>query len=182
VASSGSGDDGYTGLLGKGRVAKHDLIPETLGTLDEATASLGLARAFCQSEETSKLIVKVQRHLYSLMAEVAAEPRIADQFRVVDAAQVTWLEERIAEIEQKSPLPQGFILPGDTRAGAALDVARTVVRRAERRMAELFHSGWLQNPELLRYMNRLSSLVFALELYENQISGQAKPTLAKTEE
>ncbi|HEY9089926.1 MAG TPA: ATP:cob(I)alamin adenosyltransferase, partial [Anaerolineaceae bacterium] len=75
--------------------------------------------------------------------------------------------------------PKEFILPGDSQSGAALDLARTVARRAERRMVELAHNKWIQNPELLRYLNRLSSLLFVLELYENQQAGFSQSTLAK---
>ncbi len=177
---TGSGDDGYTGVLGEGRVAKDDALPEALGTIDEATACLGLARSICRSDEVGAVIVQVQRHLYGLMAEVAATPENAAHFRSIEAAQVAWLEEQTGRFGQATGAPREFILPGDSPAGAALDVARTVVRRAERRVAGLLHAGRIQNPALLRYLNRLSSLVFVLELVENRAGGK-KLTLAKGE-
>ncbi|HBX68489.1 MAG TPA: ATP:cob(I)alamin adenosyltransferase, partial [Chloroflexi bacterium] len=86
---------------------------------------------------------------------------------------------QILEIEQSVPPTNEFIVPGDSPAGAALDFARTSVRRAERRLATLYLDGELENPQLLRYLNRLSSLCFVLELLENQQAGQNQPTLAK---
>jgi cob(I)alamin adenosyltransferase len=175
-----TGDDGYTGLLGEGRVPKYDLRPETLGTIDEATAAIGLARAFSQMPETQNLLLQIQRHLYGLMGEVAATLENVDKFHVIDANQVIWLEQQTESLSQVVEVPRQFIVPGDSPVGALLDLARTVVRRAERRMADLIHRGDVTNPDLLRYLNRLSSLLFVLELYENQAGGKTNPTLAKT--
>lgn len=174
-----SGDDGYTGLLGEGRVAKYDLIPETLGTLDEANAAIGLSRVHCISPESNPLLITIQRNLYGIMSEVAATPENTTLFHMVGKSHVDWLESQIAEFEKKVKIPNEFILPGDSQSGAALDLARTIVRRAERRMAELLHRGLISNLDLLRYLNRLSSLLFILELHENQTAGKKKPTLAK---
>ncbi len=178
---SRAGDDGYTGLLGEGRVPKYDLRLEVLGTIDEAMAAIGLARVQCRAAESGELLLKVQRELYLLMGEVAATPENAEKFRKIDAKSVSWLEERSESLEQQVELPREFILPGDTLAGAALDLARTVIRRSERRVAELLHRGGISNPELLRYLNRLSSLLFILELRENQAAGKSNPTLAKSD-
>jgi cob(I)alamin adenosyltransferase len=175
-----SGDDGYTGLLGEGRVPKHDPVPEALGVLDEATACLGLARSICKSDDTCAAILQVQRHLYGLMAEVAATPANADKFRTIGTEQVSWLEEQVNIFNERAPAPKDFIIPGDTEVGASLDLARTVVRRAERRVAELAHRGWTKNEAILQYLNRLSSLIFTLELYEDLLAGHDRPTLAKT--
>ena len=174
------GDDGTTGLLGEGRVPKHDLIMETLGTVDEATAALGLARAVCSTAEAPDWILQIQRHLYGLMAEIAATQENVERFRSVSGSQVMWLEDLAEVAGKKAPAPKEFIVPGDTVAGAALDVARTIVRRAERRLSELAETGWIKNPDLLRYLNRLSSFLFALEIYENQAASGGSPTLAKT--
>jgi cob(I)alamin adenosyltransferase len=174
-----TGDDGFTGLLGEGRVPKSHPRPEALGTIDEATAALGLARALCQTQETAELLVKIQRDLYSLMAEIAATPQNADRFRAIDSQNVAWLEEQTDRLTSLVEMPGEFILPGDSTAGAALSLARTVVRRAERRIVQLVHDQELENRELVRYLNRLSSLCFLLELWENQAAGSASPTLAK---
>ncbi|MBN2147931.1 MAG: cob(I)yrinic acid a,c-diamide adenosyltransferase [Anaerolineales bacterium] len=174
-----NGDDGYTSLLGEGRTPKHDPRLEAVGAVDEATAALGLARATSQAVQTPPLLLAVQRDLYYLMAEAAATPKNAAQFRKIDATRVEWLEEQTDLISAIVTLPNEFIIPGDTPGAAAMALARTVVRRAERRVAQLAHAGLLENRELLRYINRLSSLCFALELLENQAAGKPKPTLAK---
>ena len=176
-----TGDDGTTGLLGEGRLPKSHLRMETLGTLDEASAALGLARALCKAEQTGPLLVQVQRDLYALMAEVAATPENAAQFRTLDSGRVQWLESQAEAISTVAPMPDEFILPGDSPGSAALSLARTIVRRAERRLAGLLETGEIENKILLQYLNRLSSLCFALELLENQAAGK-KTTLVKKSE
>lgn len=178
---SRTGDEGYTGLLGEGRVPKYDLRIETLGTLDELNAVLGLARSVAHSEQTASLLLKIQRDLYLLMAEAAATTEAMANFHSIGSEQVSWLEDWAGTLSEGIQIPKEFILPGDSFAQAALDLARTVTRRAERRMAELLHQGAVSNLELLRYLNRLSSLIFVLELYENQLGGHPSPTLAKGE-
>ena len=173
------GDDGYTGLLGDERVPKYHLRMEAIGALDEATSALGVARSSSHSTDTNKMVLTIQRDLYGLMAEIAATPDNAARFRVIDAGQVTWLEEMTDATSSKIELPKEFILPGDTQTGAFFALSRTIVRRAERRVAELYHSGAIENPEILRYLNRLSSLCFVLELWENHQTGKPTPTLAK---
>jgi cob(I)alamin adenosyltransferase len=171
------GDDGTTGLLGKGRVAKHHARMEAIGTLDESSASLGLARATVRDARCGPLLLEAQRDLYRLMAEVAAEPDNAEQFRF-DARRVNWLEEQTDALSKTVDMPKEFILPGDSAAGAALSLARAVVRRAERRVVELFDKKEINNPALQQYLNRLSSLLFVLELLENQAAGK-DTTIAK---
>ena len=167
-----AGDDGATGLLGKGRVPKSDPRIETLGTLDEASAALGLARASVRDERCAPLLLQAQRDLYRLMAEVASTPENASQFQF-DADRVLWLEQQIATLEKTVRVPDEFIVPGDSLGGAALSVARAVVRRAERRLVELTGRQPGADPALQRYLNRLSSLLFVLELMENQAAGKA---------
>ena len=173
-----TGDDGTTGLLGEDRVSKDHPRIEALGALDEASAALGLARASCHAPQTPPILREVQRDLYKVMAEVATTPENADKFKGIDAARITWIEEQADELQSIVSMPKEFILPGDTPSGAALSLARAVVRRAERRVTELFTLEELTNPELLRYLNRLSSLCFVLELVENQIAGRST-SLAK---
>jgi cob(I)alamin adenosyltransferase len=168
-----TGDEGATGLLGEGRVPKFDLRIEALGALDEATAALGLARASVHTPQIGPLLLDVQRDLYHLMAEVGATPDNAARFRKIDEKRVKWLEQQTDAIEKIVEVPKEFIIPGETQPSAALSLARTVVRRAERRVVELFHAGALENVALLAYLNRLSSLCFVLELFENQSGGQA---------
>lgn len=174
-----TGDEGNTGLLGEGRVPKFDLRIEALGALDEATAALGLARSAVQAAASGPLILETQRDLYKLMAEVGATPENAATFRSIDAARVMWLEAQTDALSESVPMPREFIVPGENPASAAMSLARTVVRRAERRVVELFQQGGLENPHLLAYLNRLSSLCFVLELLENQHAGQSTPLAKK---
>jgi len=173
-----NGDDGMTGLLGEGRVPKTHPHIEALGALDESTAALGWARAHARDPRCGPLLLEAQRDLYKLMAEVAAAPKNADKFRAIDAARVDWLEAQIGSLSAAVTMPREFILPGDSPAGAALSLARAIVRRAERRVVELSAAKEISNPELLRYLNRLSSLCFVLELVENAAAGK-DTTLAK---
>ena len=172
------GDDGTTGLLGEGRLPKYHPRLETLGALDEASAALGLARALSRSEQTGSVLTDIQRDLYAVMTEIAATPENAPGFRILKPGRLEWVESLEESLSASLPSPQGFILPGDSPAGAALALGRTVVRRAERRVAELLDRGEIDNQLLLKYLNRLSSLCFALELLENRQAGKTT-TLAK---
>jgi len=147
---AGTGDDGTTGLLGGGRAAKDDPRIEAFGTIDEASSALGL--------------------------ELGTNPSAGKKFVVTAAADVERLEKLMAEIEAEAPMPEGFILPGATPASAALDLARSITRRAERRCVSLRRSGGLPNPEVGRWLNRLSLLLFVLGRYEESLAGRpAKP-------
>jgi len=175
-----SGDDGYTGRLGEGRLPKHHPVIEAVGTLDEASACLGLVRAVIQAPEITDVILSAQRDLYWMMAEVSADETAAPKFREIDESRVAWLEEQIEILGSSVEMPSDFIVPGDTFPGAIISLARTVVRKAERQIAYLQEHGEVNNPNLMRYLNRLSSLCFVLEIYENQNKRTIKPTLAKS--
>jgi cob(I)alamin adenosyltransferase len=173
------GDDGTTGLLGEGRVPKYHARMEAIGALDEASAAIGLARAQCGAPQTPTILLEAQRDLYKLMAEVAATPENAQRFHFIDASRVNWLEHETDELSKVVEMPKEFILPGDTLGGASLSLARAIVRRAERCVVNLFDDEEVKNPDLQRYLNRLSSLCFVLELLENQNAGK-KTSLAKS--
>jgi len=173
------GDDGYTSLLGEGRAPKYDERIDSVGCVDESNASIALARTLSKAPQTASILVQVQRDLYYLMTELASTPENATRFRQITAEKVTWLETQTDAISSIVTIPEEFILPGDSTAGAAIDLSRSIVRRAERRIAHLQHLKKIENPELLRYMNRLSSLLFVLELLENQAAGVDHPTTAK---
>lgn len=176
---TGRGDDGTTSLLGNQRVAKHSERPEAYGAIDEASAALGVARSLAVDAASNRAAAQAQRDLYQLMAEVAATPENAAKFRAIDDDRVDWLEDRIEYFGERVVLPKEFVISGDTRAGAAFDLARTIVRRAERRVAGLLHAGKLENEALVAYLNRLSSLCFVLSLWENVQGGVDQPSLAK---
>jgi cob(I)alamin adenosyltransferase len=173
-----TGDDGSTGQLGEGRLPKNHPRIEALGSLDEASAALGLSRALCESPQTKPILMEIQRDLYTLMAEISATPETVGRFKTLDLPRVHWLESQVDRISALVPSPSEFILPGDSLSGAALDLTRTIIRRAERRVVKLLDSGEIRNPIILQYLNRLSSLCFALELLENQYTGH-ETTLAK---
>ncbi len=165
------GDDGTTGWLGSGRISKHDARIEALGALDESSAALGLARAAARDPRSAPITLEAQRDLYRLMAEIAAPPENAGGFRF-DSARVAWLEQQIETLGRSLSMPGEFIVPGDSPAGAAFSLARTVVRRAERRIVELADKKQVRNPAIQEYLNRLSSLLFVLELVENHAAGK----------
>lgn len=173
------GDDGYTGIIGEGRIPKNDLRADAIGTIDEANSFIGLARSSSASDESKETLLTIQRDLYNLMSEVAATTENAKVFRRIDQKRVDWLEKKTDQISKDIDLPNEFIVPGDTQGGAIFDVARTVIRRAERRVVGLWHLDEIENQYLLSYLNRLSSLLFVLELLENTLSGKDRPTLAK---
>ncbi len=175
------GDDGTTGLLGAGRVPKHHPQPEAFGTVDEAGSMIGFARALIDDREINDLLVQVQRHCYGLMAELAATPDAQAKFRQVGSEQVAWLADITDQFGQRVTMPREFVIPGDTLADAALDMARTAVRRAERCVSRLVAEEMIENPDLLGYLNRLSSLLFVLSRLEDKAAGVEEFTLAKWE-
>lgn len=161
-----TGDSGETGLLYGGRVPKTDPRTEAYGAIDEAISCLGLARALVTDRERHAIILRLQSELFTVGAELATDAaeygKLQEHFMVVTAEFTTRVEKEISELERRFPLPDAFVIPGGTSPAAALDVARTVVRRAERRVVGLQQAGLLQNAELLRYVNRLSDLLFML--------------------
>jgi cob(I)alamin adenosyltransferase len=168
----GSGDAGFTDLLGPDRVPKDDPRVQTYGTLDEASSALGLARALAQQPRVKEIIRHIQHDLYLLMAEVAAPPAQAAKLPYrVTAEQVAWLDSTIHGLEDEIEMPRQFILPGASAGSGAVDVARTVVRRAEREMVHLVAAGQMAAGEALTYVNRCSSLLFVLARYEEAASG-----------
>lgn len=160
------GDTGDTDLLGE-RVTKDDPRIDLLGALDETSAALGLGRAHAKLDDTSAATITAQRDLYQIMAELAFADDVRPDSLHLDAHRVTWLEEETDRLAERVTLPREFVLPGDTVPGAALDVARTVARRAERHAVALHRAGGIGNPEILRYLNRLSSLLFILARAED---------------
>ena len=175
-----SGDDGYTGLLGPERVPKYDPRPEAYGAVDEAQAAMGLARASGCTPRTDKILLSIQQDLYALMAELAAAGDDDSPFTgSIADAHVEQLEQWIAELEAQVEMPKEFVVPGDSQPGAALHLARTVVRRAERLAVRLAHEGMLGNPRVVRYLNRLSSLLFVLAFTEDREATGRDATQAK---
>jgi len=163
---SGTGDDGTTGLLGEGRVPKYHPQPEAYGTVDESSAALGLARAMTNSKEVASITLEIQRDLYHIMAELAASPQHREKFRKVGPDRVNWLEEQISQFSKTIKISNEFVVFGDSESSAAYNLARTIVRRAERFVAKLHLEGDGEFATILQYLNRLSSLCFVLALWE----------------
>ncbi len=165
-----SGDAGYTGLLGPERVPKYDPRIEALGLVDEATSALGVARATATEERIRSLLVQQQQVLYRLMAEVATTETAAGKLAIapIGEADVELIERLSDELKRDIQIGNRFIIPGDTLSGATLDLARTVVRRAERFATKMLHEKDIANPEITRYLNRLSDFLFILARYSER--------------
>jgi cob(I)alamin adenosyltransferase len=169
---TGGGDDGATGLLGGGRVSKDDVRVEAYGTVDEASSALGLAKALAADTRVKAICEELQRGLYSVGAELGTNPRSGKTFSVMRSGDVARLEALVAELEGDVKMPDQFVLPGSTPASGALDLARTIVRRAERRVVTLERVAGGGNPEVRRWLNRLSLLLFVLARYEEARAGR----------
>ena len=166
------GDTGETGLLYGGRVPKDDARVEAYGTVDEAVAALGLARALTQHALVRQALLALQQDLFVLAAEMAIDVKdyatFDKHFKRVTPAMVDRIDAQVREIEALIAMPPTFIVPGAGAGSAALDMARTIVRRAERRATGLHNAGLLTNGEILRYLNRASDLVYSLARYETK--------------
>lgn len=148
--------------------------------MDEASSAVGLARALSADARVREICEELQRGLYKLGAELATNPRAEGRFATVDTADVERLEELMAELEAAAPMPAEFILPGGTPGSGALDLARTVIRRAERRLVAMTREPGAEHAPARRWLNRLSLLVFVLARYEEARAGvAAKPARAK---
>ena len=121
-----TGDDGYTGVLGRGRVPKYADRPTAYGTVDELSASLGVMRAQAREPRMNALIIAVQRDLYKMMADLATLPEAVKRSPWLPAERLTWLESKIDELGAEVEMPRAFIVPGDSIGGANLDLARAV--------------------------------------------------------
>jgi cob(I)alamin adenosyltransferase len=169
AVATGKGDDGTTGLLFGGRVGKDDPRTDAYGVVDEAVAVLGVARvALTQAglTELSDLVLRYQRELFVVGAELATNPtavdRLQDGVTRVSEEMLTGVEADLARWEQTVEMPREFIVPGETWASAELEVARTVLRRAERRIVALDRAVELGSPWIGPYVNRLADLLWVL--------------------
>jgi cob(I)alamin adenosyltransferase len=160
------GDDGTTGLLYGGRVSKADPATEAYGSVDEAVAALGLARSLIADQRLGQLVLRLQRELFVVGADLATNPderrKLKPGVSLATPGMTEELEGLIDRSVQEHPLPEEFIVPGANPASAALDVARTLVRRTERRAVQMRDDGAPVSADALRYLNRLSDLLFCL--------------------
>ena len=155
-----TGDEGTTGLFGGARVKKNDARVEAYGTIDELNAQLGLSRALQLPPSLDALLVRLQNELFTLGAEVACDPSATEKLKLglLAPEDVTQMEREIDEHEAELPELKQFVLPTGSPAGAALHVARTICRRAERRCQDVHDL----RPIVGIYLNRLSDLLFVL--------------------
>lgn len=175
------GDDGTTGLLYGGRVGKDDMRTEVYGTLDETVAALGLARAAGLVPVVEEITVRLQREMFVVGAQLATaeenQTKLTDGVSRVTPDMTGQAEHDIDRLLEAHPLSDEFILPGETAGAAGLDLARTTIRRAERQAVAMQRAGLISDPEVLRYLNRVSDLIYALARYEEGERGtRAKPS------
>jgi cob(I)alamin adenosyltransferase len=153
--STRGGDDGTTTLLGGGRISKHDARIIVLGDVDEASSSIGLARAESEGDMV-ELLIGLQRFLYRVMGDVA----MPEEENAVGQSDLAYLDAALEEWRYRTEVPNEFVIPGETRLGALLDVSRSVVRRAERSLAA---AGYAEaHPDAFKAVNRLSDVLFVV--------------------
>jgi cob(I)alamin adenosyltransferase len=175
-----TGDDGTTGILFGRRVPKTDSRIVANGSVDELNAALGLARAFTEDPAIAESLLAIQKELVTVMGELATLPAdheryIQAGFQFVDAAMVDRLTAQIHDLEQNHRISyKHWATPGATRASAFLDNARTICRRAERAVVALREAGEEVNPEIVRYLNRLSDLCWLLARFVETKAGAAE--------
>lgn len=171
------GDGGETSLLYGRRVPKSNPRAEAYGTIDEAISALGLARALSTNKRVCSTVLHFQKELFIVGAEMATDlrdrDRLVQSIEVIGIQHVDNIEAMITQLETEVAMPNSFVIPGDTPASAALDLARTVIRRCERRAVALRDNGMIQNDAILAYLNRLADLIFTLARYEDQNPGSA---------
>jgi cob(I)alamin adenosyltransferase len=191
AVATGKGDDGTTGLLfGGDRISKDDPRAEAYGTIDEAVAALGLARAELGLKQQygvvptglagmADLILRLQRELFVVAAELATNPaawdRLEDGRTRVSATMVEGLDGLLRELESHVEMPTEFVVPGESRTSAAIEVARTSLRRAERRAVTLRRENLVPGPHLLPYLNRLADLLWVLARAAEQAESRRAP-------
>ena len=166
------GDDGTTSLWYGGRVPKSALRTEAYGTLDEAASVLGVARAACTDSRLAEDILRLQTGLFVAGAELATAPEARERLEagvsLTTDEMVSSAEEAIDSYMEEVDLPPKFVIPGGTELSARLDVARAVLRRAERRIVSLAEQGELEGSALLRFINRASDLMFAMARFADE--------------
>jgi len=161
------GDQGDTSLLGGRRVKKSDRRVEAYGTVDEVVAVIAFARANVNTQKSKDLLLKVEKELFKLAAEVACpEPEKILKDRITKE-EISWIEEKIDELMGELEFRRDFVVPGPYSSSSSLHMARTVARRAERMVVRLSEEEII-SPEVLKYLNRLSDFLFALALYEEK--------------
>ena len=168
------GDKGETSLLYGGRVSKNNPHTEAYGITDEAVSAMGLGRATTSDQRVKDILRDLQRELFTIAAELATDPDkyelFQQHFSPVTESMVDNLETTIDSLEEEFQMPTVFVLPGGSPASSAIDMARTIIRTAERRVVALAEAGLLTNDLITAYLNRLGDLLFVLARYQDRES------------
>ena len=167
-----TGDDGTTGLVGGTRLKKFNQRLEAYGTIDELNASIGVIVSECQNSEVKNSLVEIQNKLFNIGSRLASDER-GDEFTKklsLKSEDIEFLEQEIDKFENSLPELKNFILPGGSKPGANCHVARTICRRAERRILEFAEQNSVQH-EIIKYINRLSDFLFVLARKINNDAG-----------
>jgi len=162
---TGKGDQGDSSLNEGRRISKGDEVFELIGTLDEANAHLGLAVSLCKTPEIKTDLRDIQNHLVKLMGFIAGVKKTELEENIVLTSATEWLEVKLNDFGKFVKNPQAFINTGETIFGAAIDISRTVIRRAERIAVRYYGVGKDGRKEVLTYLNRLSSFLYILRLF-----------------
>ena len=167
-----NGDSGQTNLLFGGNTSKSGIRCDAYGSTDEAISAMGLARSLSKEPLVKKILYRLQNEMFIVGAELATIPSNIEKFKskypTITSDMVIQVEEDIDALSQQTNLPPSFIIPGASTGSAALDLARTTLRRAERKIVSVNELECLDNQEIMRYVNRVSDLLFMLARYEDR--------------
>jgi cob(I)alamin adenosyltransferase len=173
------GDSGYTSLLRGQMVPKYHPATEALGGIDEANSLLGLARAKSGNRRIKRIILHVQKHLFIIGAELSVPKGYGKPpGKTISETDIKWLEKLIEDFEEILALPPGFVAFGQEESSSPLDVSRTSVRRAERTAVKMMSDNMIDNPHIIKYLNRLSDLIFLLACFEEK-GGNEKQKISR---
>ncbi len=167
--STKKGDSGYTSLLRGQRVPKYHLITEAGGTLDEVNSFLGLARASSKEKRIKRILLQVQKHLFIIGAELSVpKGEGKPPKKIISETDLKWVERLLEELEEALALPPGFVAFGQEESSSHMDVARASARKMERIAVKMKSKDMIENPYILKYLNRLSDLIFVLACFEEK--------------
>lgn len=173
--STKRGDTGFTSTLSGKRIPKHHIITEAVGAVDEANSLLGLARASVSEKKIKRIILQIQKHLFAIGAELSLSGGNSGKIKKrISINDLKWVERLVEEMEEALSLPPGFVAFGQEITSSHLDVARTGIRKVERIVVKMQSEGYIANPFLVKYLNRISDLLFLLAAYEEKSENERK--------
>jgi cob(I)alamin adenosyltransferase len=170
-----TGDSGNTETLSGKSINKNDLRIETLGEMDEVQSILGIIRSLIKQKPTKELLLKVQEDLQQIMGEIASESSRFTETKEINESHLKKLEDSIRVYEEQDGLPKAFIIPGNDYTSSIIDLGRTVTRRAERKVVAAYQAKIIRNQIILKYVNRLSTLLFFMEIHEMNLAKKQRP-------